>query len=252
MIPSRRGALLLLLALGCGPGADEPYEARGTVEVPEVDLSALAAARVLAVRVEEGASVQPGDTVALLTQIDLPASIAGQRARIAGAEANLRDLEAGSRPEEIARAEAELRSAEADVERTTPDLARLRDLVARDLESRQALDHAVTADQVARGRAQAAAEALRLLRAGSRPERIQGARAEVANARAALAQIEARATDLVLTSPVSGIILSRNAEPGEALTAGIPVVTVGETARPYVRVFLPQWLTAGLRVGAPV
>jgi HlyD family secretion protein len=246
----RRPLLALLLAAGCSRASADRFEARGTVEVPEVDISALSTARVVAVRVEEGARVEAGDTLAALTQVDLDASIAAERARVATALANLRDLEAGSRPEEIARARAELSGAAAEVDRTTKDLDRVRSLVSRELASREALDHAVSAEQVARGRMQAADEALRLLQAGSRREQVAGARGALAGARAALAQIEARATDLVLTAPVGGIVLSRNAEPGEALGAGVPVLTLGETARPFVRVYLPQSVVSGLAIGA--
>jgi HlyD family secretion protein len=242
--------LALFVVAACGTGSADPFEARGTVEVPEVDISALSTARVVAVRVEEGARVEAGDTLAALTQVDLDASIAAERARVATAVANLRDLEAGSRPEEIARARAELSAAGAEVDRTTKDLERVRDLASRDVASREALDNAVSAEQVARGRMQAAEEALRLLQAGSRREQVAGARAAVAGARAALAQIEARATDLVLTAPVGGIVLSRNAEPGEALGAGVPVLTLGEMARPFVRVYLPQSVVIGLAIGA--
>jgi HlyD family secretion protein len=242
--------LALFVVAACGTASTDPFEARGTVEVPEVDISALSTARVVAVRVEEGARVEAGDTLAALTQVDLDASIAAERARVATALANLRDLEAGSRPQEIARARAELSAARAEVDRTTKDLERVRDLASRDLASREALDNAVSAEQVARGRMQAAEEALRLLQAGSRREQVAGARAAVAGARAALAQIEARATDLVLTAPVGGIVLSRNAEPGEALGAGVPVLTLGEMARPFVRVYLPQSVVIGLAIGA--
>ena len=126
----------------------------------------------------------------------------------------------------------------------------MRDLSSRDVVSKQTLDNAVSADGVARSRFLAAEESLRLLKAGSRPERIRAARAEVANMRAALGQIEARAADLVLTAPVGGIVLGRYAEPGEAVGPMVPVLTVGETARPYVRVFLPQWLVSGVQAGA--
>jgi HlyD family secretion protein len=245
-----RGSLLLFLGLaaGCGEGSDAPG-ARGTVEVPEADIGAMTAARVVAVRVEEGATVRAGDTLALLTQSDLPAQLAAQAARVATAAANLRDLTAGARPEEIRGAEAELAAARAELERTVAELGRIRELASRDVVSRQALDDAVGAERVARGRSQAAEEAVRLLRAGSRPERIAGASAELASARAALAQIEARAADLVLVSPVAGVVLSRNAEPGEALAPNVPVVTIGETGKPYVRVFVPQSLVATLAVG---
>jgi HlyD family secretion protein len=242
--------ILVALATACGRSAADPFEARGTVEVPEVDLSAMTAARVVAVRVEEGAAVSAGDTLALLTQTDLGAQFAAQQARIGTAQANLRDLEAGSRPEEIKRAEADLSAARAEMDLAAKDLERMRELVSRDVASKQSLDNAVRADQVARGRLASAEEALRLLRAGSRPDRIDAGRTEVATARAALAQLQARAADLVLVTPVAGIVLSRNAEPGEGLGPNVAVITVGETARPYVRVYLPQSVVSGLAVGA--
>lgn len=244
--------LMLLLAAAlaaCGADAASGTDARGTVEVPEVDLSAMAPARVLAIRVEEGAAVQAGDTVATLAQTDLGAALSAQRARLATVEANLRDLEAGSRPEEIGRAEGELAMARAEAERAGNELVRMRDLARRDVVSKQSLDNAVSADRAAQGHLQAADEALRLLQAGARPERIRAARGEVAAARAALGQVEARATDLVLISSVTGIVLGRHAEPGEAVAAGIPVVTVGETARPYVRIYLPQSRVTSLALG---
>lgn len=240
----------LLLAAACGSAGADPFRARGTVEMPEVDLSALAPARVIAVRVDEGALVSPGDTVAFLTQSDLEATLSVQRARIATAQAMLRDLEAGTRPEEVKGAEGDLRTAEAEVGRLGKDLERTRGLSANDLVSKETLDHAVAAEQAARGRVQSASERVRLLRAGSRLNQIDAARSEVSTARAALQQVEARAADLVLTAPVGGIVLSRNAEPGEALAAGVPVVTIGETGRPFVRVFFPQSVASGLRVGA--
>ena len=245
----RSAVLILGVAAACSGREADPYAARGTVEVPEADIGAMTAARVVSVRVDEGATVRPGDTLALLTQTDLSASLAAQGARVATAAANLRDLTAGARPEEIRRAEAELGAANAELTRATAELGRIRALAADDAVSKQALDDAISAERVARGRSQAADEAVRLLRAGSRPERIAGAQAELASARAALGQIEARATDLVLVAPVAGIVLSRNAEPGEALAPNVPVVTIGETGRPYVRVYVAQSLVATLRVG---
>jgi HlyD family secretion protein len=252
MITRPRILLLAALSAVCCRSVSREDDARGTVEVPEIDLGAMTSARVISVPVEEGATVRAGDTVAVLTQNDLSANLAAQRARLAAAAANLRDLEAGARPEEIRRAEAELSGANAELDRAAKELVRMRDLASRDVVSKSGLDDAISADQVAHGRRDAAEEALRLLRAGSRVERISAARSEVANARAAVAQVEARAGDLVLIAPVGGIVLSRNAEPGEALGPNVPVVTIGEMGRPYVRVFLPQRRVAGVRIGDAV
>ena len=250
MSPSRYLPLCLMVGAACAGAAPEHYDARGTVEVPEVDLGAMSAARVISIRVEEGARVEAGDTIALLSQVELGPTLTAQGARVAGAGANLRDLVAGARPEEIRRAEAEVGAATAELDRSTKELARMRDLASRDVVSKQTLDNAATAEGVARARLSSAEESLRLLKAGTRPERIAAGRAELANARAALAQLEARAADLVLVAPVAGIVLSRNAEPGEGLAPNVPVVTLGETARPYVRVFVPQSRVTGLAVGS--
>jgi HlyD family secretion protein len=240
-----------LLASACGDDTGG-YEARGTVEVHEMDLSAPSAARVVRLTVDEGDRVAAGDTIAVLTQADLGATLEAQRARLGTAQANLRDLEAGARTEEIRQAEAELAGATAEAERTTKDLERMQALAAENAIARQQLDNAQAAARVAAERKRAAEEALGLVRAGARPERIAGARSEVASARAALEQVEARAGDLVLTAPVAGIILSRHAEPGEMLGPNLPVVTLGETGRPYVRVYLPQRVIRTLQTGDPV
>ena len=136
--------------------------------------------------------------------------------------------------------------------RTRQALERARALVADNAIARQQYDDAVAANRVAEERATAAREALALARAGSRPERVLAGRAQVSGARAELEQTEARAGYLVLTAPAPGIVLGRHAEPGEALAAGVPVLTVGETARPYVRVYLPQSLVSGLALGKEV
>ena len=239
----------ILLLFGCRKADNGILVARGSVELPEIDLSVPIAARVVAVRVDEGAVVAAGDTIALLSQADLPSSLAAQRARVGMAGANLRDLEAGARPEELKRAEAELGAATAEAERTATDLQRFKSLYATEVIAKQQLDNAETAAKIAVERKRVAAEALAVLRAGTRPDRVAVARSELANAAAALAMIEARATDLVILAPVAGRILTRQAEPGEFLAPGIPAVTLGETARPYVRVYVPAGRIAEVTVG---
>jgi len=242
------GIAALIAIPGCGPKQAE-LVARGTVEVPQVDVSAAVAARVVSVRVEEGALVAAGDTLALLTQADLPASVAAQRARVAMAAANVRDLETGARPEEIKRAEAEVAGAVAEAERTAADQTRFETLFRTQVISRQQLDNARAATRVASERRRSAEQALALVQAGARKNQISAARAELANAEAALRMVEARAADLVLAAPVAAQVLTRQAEPGEVLAAGVPALTLGEIGRPYVRVYVPARQLASLAIG---
>jgi HlyD family secretion protein len=243
--------LLLPLALACRAEAPEAVEATGTIEVRELDVAPLVAARVVEMRVDEGAAVRRGDTLALLTQSTTRADIAQQEARLRAAEASLREALAGPRRREIERAEAELRMREAEADRSARDLERVRPLAAQGAMSPQALDDAEAASATAAARRDAAGESLQLLREGTRPERVQAARADVASARASLWASRAVADDMVLLAPVDGLVLSRNAEPGERLAAGESALTLGETASPWVRVYVPTRSLPLVRNGQP-
>lgn len=233
----------------CGATSTRQPEATGTVEVVEVDVAPMLPARVVRVLAAEGAAVRRGDTLATLVQSTTRSDIEARRARVSEAEAQLRDLEAGSRSAEIERARSELSAAEAEAVRAQRDRERLEPLAANGSISRQQFDAARALERGTAGRRDAARASLRLLEEGTRPARITAARAELAAARAALAAAQQTAADLVLTAPVAGTVLSRNAEPGEVLPAGMPAVTLGDVSRPYVRVYVDESVLPRLVVG---
>ncbi|HEX3232947.1 MAG TPA: efflux RND transporter periplasmic adaptor subunit [Gemmatimonadales bacterium] len=246
----RRGRwCLLLLALGCRRSGPEAIVGTGTIEVREVNVAPQVPARVVRVWHDEGEAVRAGDTLIALTQSTTRADLAEAAARVRAADAALREALAGTRPEELRRAEAELRMAEAEADRAARDLVRVRPLASNGTVSRQSLDEAEAAAASTAARRDAARHALDLLREGTRPERIQAARAEAARARAALQATTAVAHDLVLQAPVSGVVLSRNAEPGEMLAVGQSAVTLGESADPFVRVYIPTRQLPRVRQG---
>jgi HlyD family secretion protein len=238
-----------ILIAGCR-GESDGVNGTGTLEVVEVDVSPLTPARVLKVWREEGDTVRVGDTLVSLTQSTVAAEVDARRARLASAQAQLRDLEAGARPAEITRAESELLAAESEANRTAQDLVRMQALAQSGNVSTQQLDAAKNATTAAESRRVSLSEALRLLKEGARPDRVSAARAEVESARASLAAASQTASDLVLTAPVAGIVLLRNAEPGEVIGAGMAAMTIGELAEPYVRIYVNQKLLPGVQLGA--
>jgi HlyD family secretion protein len=247
----RRSALVFLLfAAACS--SNDRNIIRGTVEMDQVDIAPQQPARVLQMLVNEGDAVTPGDTIAILGLADAGAQVAAREARVSQAEAAVRDLKAGARPQEIGRAQSELQAAEAEATRTATELQRARALVRDTVISRRDYDAAAAAAQVAGERRDAARNALRLLQAGTRPAQIRAAEAELAQARADLAGTGSRLADLVLVSPVAGLVLTRAAEPGEVLPAGIPAAIIGDTSRRYVRAYVPQRLLDRLKPGVHV
>ena len=244
-------AASLVTALACARNATNQVTADGTVELTQVDVAPFVSGRVVRVTVDEGAVVRRGDTLVVLAQSTLPADIEQRRARVSLAEARLRDLQAGARPAEIEKAQADLRSVTAEAERAERERARLEPLAAAATISRSQYDAAVTAARAAAARRDAAAEALRLLREGARPEQVAAARAELASARSALAAGEATQGDLVLTAPMDATVLGRYVERGEVLGAGEAAMTLGDAKRPWVRVYLPAPVIPFVRIGQP-
>src|SRR5688500_10917351 len=258
ILPSRTSAVLpvlgLLVMLGtgaCSRDDSDAIEAVGTIEIREHDVAPMTAARVVRLLVDEGAAVDAGDTVAVLSMATLAADIDQARARVATTQAALREAEAGPRTAEIERAEADLRAAEAEADRAAKDLERIRALTEGGALAEQRLDEARTGATTTANRRDALRETLRPLRQGTRPERIAGARGEVETARAALAAAQATRSDLVLLAPVTGIVLGRHAEVGEVVAPGPPVMTVGESSKPWVRVYVSPGDAARLTAGSP-
>jgi HlyD family secretion protein len=249
MTGPRTGFLFALTLAACSGVDPDLIELQGTVEVREVDVSPLVAGRVTSMHVDEGQAVTMGDTVAILTAPTLGADLDAARARVMGAEATLRDLEAGSRPQEVAAAEAAVRAAEVEAAQSERDRRRAAALLEGGAIAPREHDLAVAAADAAAARLAAAREQAALLRAGTRPARIAAARSELAAARAALAGREASTAEYVLTAPVSGVVMSRVADPGDLLATGTPVAILGVLSDPWVRIYVPARVLPMIQLG---
>ena len=249
---NRAAAALLIAILVPGCRKTEGYDASGTIEFTQTDVAGTVAARVEKILVEEGKDVSAGDTLVILRQTGLPQDIEQRRARLAASTAELADLERGARPAELDRARADLRSATSEAERTASDSLRMARLLAAGGISQSEFDAVAGAARVAGARRDAAREVVRLLEAGTRPDRISAARAAVAAARAQLAMGQAAVEELVLTAPVSGRVMARHVERGEVIGAGIPVVSLGDTRQVWVRVYVTAPVFASIQVGDTV
>jgi HlyD family secretion protein len=235
-------ALAALLLAACSrPGARSgELVLSGNFEVDDAQLGFKTPGRVIGRTVREGDRVQSGQLIARLDDAEQQSQLALRRAELAAAEAQLAELEAGSRPQEIAAAAATLRSAEADRDRVRLDFARQEELRKKQVISDRDFETAQAQLKVAEARAAEAAERLKLIQEGPRVETIRQARARTEQARAAVALATTQLENTRLTSPLAGVVLSHNIEPGEFVSAGTPVVTVAETTHLWVRAYLDQ------------
>lgn len=205
------GAGILAWSLGRSRSGSKTIRISGNIEVTDSELSFKIPGRVIARPVDEGQTVETGETVALLDpkelaeQVDLnqaavqaaqaalaelergsrPEEIAEAHAAAEQAKARLDEFEAGSRPQEISAATAAYQSAQADAKRLADDFSRYSGLYKKQLVSTQQFDAAQTAAQVARERARQAKDQMDLAVEGPRKE-------DIAQARAAYAAAEQR------------------------------------------------------------
>ena len=262
-------ALFLVVAslvAACNRAGDTPpNRATGYVEATEVRVASEVGGRIVDLRVAEGDRVAAGDAIAHLDTADTELALRRADADRDQAQAQLALLRAGSRPEDIRQAEAQRQSAQADVkaaqaelDSASADLERFENLLRANAGSVKQRDDAVTRRDVAaarvraaQDRAQAAADAVARLRAGSRPQEIQAARARVAGADAQIATLQKAASDAVVKAPVSGIVTSKLLDAGEMAAPHAPIVVVTDLDHAWANVYVDERVVPQLKIGQP-
>lgn len=235
----------------------------GQVEATDVRVAAQVGGRLLELRAAEGDRVNAGDVIARLDTSDAELALTRSSAERQQVEAQLRLLQAGARVEDIRQAEAQLSAADADVraaevERAAAqvDVDRFEALVASNSGSRKQRDDAVTRRDLAgaraeatRGRARSASEALARLRAGSRREDVETARARVAATTAQIAILEKAVTDATVTAPMAGIVTETLADVGEQLQPRAPLLVLTDLDHVWANVYVDEPVVPRLRLG---
>lgn len=223
--------------------------ASGTVEATEADLGFQTGGRVAEVMVKEGDLVQQGDVLARLEHDELIARRQSAQAQLDAARALLSELERGARPQEHRQAQASAQAALRRMQEAEATLARTRKLHEGGAVSKEALDQAETAYAVARSQAEQAREQLSIVDVGPRAERREAQRAAVRQAEAAVAQVQAGLQNAVILAPFSGVVTVRHREPGESVSAGLPVVTLMNPQDRWVRIFVREDQVGKIHIG---
>lgn len=244
--------LALTLALtACGKDEEDPNRlvASGHVEATDVRISTEVGGRLEAFSIREGDVVQAGQRLARIETTDAELAITQARAERDQAEAELRLRLAGARPEEIDQARAEVERARAELDGAQKDLDRMQGLLDRGSGTTKSRDDARTRRDMAAAGLRARQEGLDRLRAGSRPQEIDAARARVAAVDARIAQLEQKVGDAMVDSPLAGVVTEKLAQQGELLQPGSPLCVITDLANAWVTVYVPGPELARLRIG---
>lgn len=247
---------------------DNTLDAFGTVAAYERTpvMSQANGLQITEILSERGDFVNRGQVLARLNNSVLVAEKIEAEGAVAQAQARLDELQAGSRVEEIAQAEARVASAQSEIAQTESDLELVKKRVERNRTlqvegaiTRDRLDEVLNQEQVsqsdlagAKARLRETQEALAQLKAGSRPQIIAQAQAELAQAKGRLQRIEAQLADTVVVAPSSGIIASRDARVGQITSSSEMLFSIIQNGRLELRLRVPETLIGKIMPGQKV
>jgi len=224
----------------------------GNVDLRQVELAFNGNERVAAVLVSEGDRVSSGQVLARLDTSRLTPQAQQAAAQVAAQEQAVAKLRRGNRPEEIDQARANLASAAADANdaRNKYDrLAALAQSSAGRALSRQDLDDAKSAAEMAAARLTVNQQALRLELIGPRREDIAQAEALLQGDRAQLALLQSQLGDAVLVAPMAATVRSRLVEPGDMASPQKPAFSLAITDPKWVRAYVSETDLGHVRPG---
>jgi multidrug resistance efflux pump len=212
-----------------------PLILSGTIEARDVQVGSLVGGRIMAVHVDEGASVVAGQKLVTLEPDLLDIQIQEQHAQIDQARARLALQLAGPRAEEKTRARVDWQNAEAERQR-------LEVLLKKGVVAQEEYDRA---DATARMKLEVLQENDR----GSRKEDIDAARATLAQQESHLAYLLRQRKETVVTAPADGVIQSFSLRPGDLVAANQAVLNLLEMNQLWVRVYVPETQMGLVRMG---
>lgn len=126
----------------------------------------------------------------------------------------------------------QLATAQRAEEQARRDAARLRNLLAQGTSTRRETEHTQLAWAVAQGQ-------------------LTTARAQQAQAEAALAEAQSVQDDLTIRAPAGGILTTRMVDVGEVIAPGAPMFDIVDLDRLYLKVFIPANEIGKVRLGLP-
>ena len=232
----------------------------GRIDGDTVDIAPKRDGKIVEIMVREGDSVQAGQVLARIVSPQDEAQVEAQRAsviqdkhtleqalsavpaQVEQAEANLASSQA-----EVVRSQAELDQAKLDAERYPP-LVKTGALAEQVSAQQQTKVKVAEASMDASHKQELAAEAS-LAQAQAQLQQIETARANLAESQAILHRFQANVSDLTITAPIAGTILTRSAEPGRVVASGQTILTMVDLHNLYLRGFIPEGNVGSVKVG---
>lgn len=255
--------LLLLIAVGVAvfyfypqwfgkrPATNE-LKLSGNIEAHESLVSFKVTGRIVDLPIDEGQAVKEGVLLARLDNDDYRQQVAMDEATAHVRNSQLALGLAGSRTQDVEASKQSMVDAKADLEQKKKDYDRYQALFEKDEIPAQTRDQAATNLTRAQANYNRAQQIYSELVEGTRKEELAVERANLNQAHENLDMSRIRLKYTELRAPFDGVILVRQAELGEVVSPGTPIVTLADLDHIWVRVYVPETELGQVRWGQEV
>lgn len=221
---------LVAAATACNRNIE--FDACGQIDATTVIISAESNGKLLSLTPEEGSTVETGQVLGVIDSVQTYLQVQELKQRIEGAYSKKIDIKKQNEPNR-----SQMQSLE-------NDLARYSKLLANNAATGKQVDD--IKDKIALLKAQMDAQTQSWERNNTSVE------SEIRSTGIQLEQKKDQLAKCIITSPISGTVLTRYAEAGENVTAGKPVFKVADMGSTYVRAYFSTAQLADLKIGDKV
>lgn len=221
----------------------------GTVEVTKVDITTKISGYMTDLSIKEGDMLHKGENIAKIDRPDFLSARKRDQAALKKSQAQLADLEKGARPEELREAAANTAAAKAAFIKSEKDYNRQQSLYVSGATAHQQLDDAEAAYDSSKAQLSAAQEKESLLLAGNRSDQILAAQDEIERCEAVLQESLTNINDMTISSPLDGLVLTKNFEMGEYLASGAAIATAADLTDCWIKIYVPSEELGKIRIG---
>ena len=239
------------LVAGCEKPANPGWQ--GYIEGEFVLLASPYAGQLQKLYVRRGDAIETGKPVFALEQESERAARAEAEERMKSSQARLENLQVPRRQPEIAALREQVNQAKAALQLSRANLARENELFKKGFSPKARLDDARTAhDRDSARLKETEAQLNSALQPLGREGEREAAEAEIAAAKAALAQAAWRLEQKRVAAPVAGLVQDTFFVEGEWVPAGRPVASLLPPANVKARFYVAETTVGSLAPGKPV
>ena len=242
-------ALLSFIIPGCGNNKGV-IESSGILESVEVNVSSRVAGQLLHLRVQEGANVIKGDTLAIIDNETQQLQLQQAQAGIDLAEAQFQLLKNGARREDLQSAEETVRQTESGFRSAKSDFERIKELFSSNAVSKKQYEDAESRFTITQAQYNSAKQNFQKLQRFARTEELNAAKARVDQAKAQANLIKKQIADSYIIAPVSGTITYKPVEEGELIGTGTIIVRISRLEKMELMIYINETELGKVKIGS--